>query len=68
MSELIELLNQLKHQATGTNEALWDSAFVLTDKLNEDQQVLKDEVERLGQIISDIRERDARKNCICRGY
>lgn len=82
MNELIELLNRLKQNSAGTNEALVQYATELAtalcaeqqvryeenQNLNEENQKLNEEVKRLSQIISDVRERDARKKCLCRGF
>jgi len=68
VSELIELLTRLKDGSTDVNDALLGQAITLATKLGEEKQVLKEEVECLSQIISDVRERDARKKCLCRGF
>ncbi len=42
----------------------------LVDTLSESLQLAEQqaqEIQRLTQVISDIRERDARKKCLCRG-
>ena len=68
MSELIELLTRLKDESTDINDELLGQAIILASNFHEEKQVLKEEVECLSQIISDIRERDARKKCLCRGF
>ncbi len=68
MSELIELLTRLKDESTGVNEVLVNQAIALATTLGEEKQTLKEDVECLSQIISDVRERDARKKCLCRGF
>jgi hypothetical protein len=68
VSELIELLTRLKGASNTTNDELLSQAITLAAKLDEEKQALKEEVECLSQIISDVRERDARKKCLCRGF
>jgi len=68
VSELIELLTRLKDESTDINDELLGQAIILASNFHEEKQVLKEEVECLSQIISDIRERDARKKCLCRGF
>jgi len=68
VSQLIEILNTLKHESPDKNEALLVQAITLATTLTEEQQGLHEELARLTQIISDIRERDARKKCLCRGF
>jgi len=68
VSELIELLTRLKDESTETNDELLGQAMTLASNLYEEKQTLKEEVECLSQIISDVRERDARKKCLCRGF
>jgi len=68
VSELIELLSRLKDESTEVNEVLLSQAITLATKLGEEKQSLKEDVECLSQIISDVRERDARKKCLCRGF
>jgi len=68
MSELTELLTRLKGASNETNDELLSQAITLATKIGEEKQALKEEVECLSQIISDVRERDARKKCLCRGF
>jgi len=68
MSELTELLTRLKGASNETNDELLSQAITLATKISEEKQALKEEVECLSQIISDVRERDARKKCLCRGF
>ena len=68
MNQLIEILNKLKHESPEKNEALLVQAITLASTLSKEQQELREELSRLTQIISDIRERDARKKCLCRGF
>jgi len=68
VSELIELLTRLKSESRETNDELLGQAMTLASNLYEEKQTLKEEVECLSQIISDVRERDARKKCLCRGF
>jgi len=68
VSELIELLTRLKDECTEINDELLGQAITLASNLYEEKQGLKEEVECLSQIISDVRERDARKKCLCRGF
>jgi len=68
VSELIELLTRLKDESTDINDELLGQAIILASNFHEEKQALKEEVECLSQIISDVRERDARKKCLCRGF
>lgn len=68
MSVLISLLNQMKHEEVEGYPVLVEAALTEAMKLYEEQKESQDEIERLGQIIRDVRERDANKKCICRGY
>lgn len=65
MHKLISLLQSLDQQnpPTEVNEAIG-----MAQQLVADNDRLHQEVVRLSQIISDIRERDANKKCLCRGF
>ena len=67
MNELVEILNRLQGENFEINTPLLTEAVGLAESLYKEQQTLQEEVECLSQIISDIRARDARKKCLCRG-
>jgi len=58
---LIDILNRLKLANPEIDQALLTQAITLAKSQSE-------ELESLSQIIRDIRERDARKKCLCRGF
>ncbi len=67
MNELIAVLNSIKQRDVEQSEELIDQAISLASRLYVQNQELSEEVGRLSQIIRDVRERDARKTCLCRG-
>jgi len=70
MTTLMTLLETAQTQVKGNNKAqeLLAQALSETRQLLEENQLLHSKVNQLEQIIQDIRERDARKKCLCRGF
>jgi|GEM_PF-4981260 len=71
MTTLMTLLETAQTQVKDNNKAqsLLTLAQALSEasQLLEENQLLHSKVNQLDQIIQDIRERDARKKCLCRG-
>jgi len=69
MTTLMTLLETAQMQVKDNNKAqeLLAQALSETRQLFEENQLLHSKVNQLEQIIQDIRERDARKKCLCRG-
>jgi len=61
MDTLIDILNRLKLTSPEIDQTLLTQAITLAKSQSE-------ELESQLQIIRDIRERDARKKCLCRGF
>jgi len=70
MTTLMTLLETAQTQVKGNNKAqeLLAQALSETRQLLEENQLLHSKVNQLEQIIQDIRELDARKKCLCRGF
>jgi len=67
MDNLIKLLNQLKDNKHTPDDQVLENCIGSVNAFIEENEELKQEVSRLSQIIADIRARDARKTCLCRG-
>jgi len=70
MTTLITLLETAQTLVKDNNKAqeLLAQALCEANQLFEENQLLRCDVNQLEQIIQDIRERDARKKCLCRGF
>lgn len=70
MTTLMTLLETAQTQVKDNNKAqeLLAQALSETRQLLKENQLLHSKVNQLEQIIQDIRERDARKKCLCRGF
>lgn len=67
MTKLVTLLESLYEQSGEHLKPEFEEAMIEARDLSAANETLHAEIKRFEQILRDIRQRDARKNCLCRG-
>lgn len=62
------LLSSLQRIESETTKEILAEVQGLSQQLVSENIRLQEEVARLSQIVQDVRERDANKKCLCRGF